>query len=469
MPYLSPFSHRYGSEEMRRIWSEAAKRRLWRQVWFAVAEAQTKAGLVTASQLEDIQKNIENIDLARSEEIEEEIGHDLMAELRVFSEQCQKGGSILHWGLTSADVQDNAEVLRQRLSLNLLRKGLRDLLLQFADFIEAHSQLTIMGYTHLQPAEPTTLGYRMSLYASDFLDRYDGLARLHQNLRGKGIRGPVGTSAPFIEMLEGTKFTANELEEKVMASLGLTPFPVTAQIYPRIQDFSLVAELAALAGTFHKFGMDLRVMQSPGLGDLSEPFSTTQVGSSAMPFKRNPVKAEKLCSLARLVASGLPVAWDNAANNLLERTLDDSANRRRLLPESFLACEEMLSTTIVIIQGLVVDEHAIQEQLERYGSFASIERVLTALVKAGADRQEMHEHLRQQSMRAWDAVRDGKDNPLTETLASDTVLLKHLQPAVIRTLLDTTTYTGLAAQKSMETAGRIKARFANQQTEDLNS
>ncbi len=444
---------------MRILWSETAKRRVWRQVWLTVAEAQSSAGLVTPEQVENIRANVENVDLVRAGEIEEEIGHDLMAELKVFTEQCAVGGSILHWGLTSADVQDNGDILRQRTSITMLAVRLRELLEIFAMTIEKTSDNVIMGYTHLQPAEPTTLGFRLSMYAGDLLDRYDALIRLRHNLRAKGVRGPVGTSAALIEMLEDSEFTVEELENQIMESLGLSAHPVSGQIYPRIQDFTLIAELAALAGSLYKFGIDLRIMQSPGLGDLAEPFNASQVGSSAMPFKKNPVNAEKICSLARLVAAGLPVAWENAANNLLERTLDDSANRRRLIPESFLACDEMLLTAVKIMSGLEIDENASHKQLEKYGTFASVERVLTALVKAGAERQVMHEHLRQQSMRAWDSVKSGNANPLVETLASDTTILKYLQPAAVRGLLDTSTYVGLAPERARNTAARIRARF----------
>ena len=280
---------------MRILWSETAKRRVWRRVWLTVAEAQSSAGLATSEQIKDIRANVENIDLVRAAEIEGEIGHDLMAELKVYTEQCAVGGSILHWGLTSADVQDNADILRQRTSIAILTLKIKELLQVFAATIEKTSDNVIMGYTHLQPAEPTTLGYRLSMYAEDLLGCYDALIRLRHNLRAKGVRGPVGTSAAFVEILANSDVTAEELEIQVMESLGLCAYPVSGQIYTRIQDFTLIAELSALSGSLSKFGFDLRMMQSPGLGDIAEPFSASQVGSSAMPFKKNPVNAEKIC------------------------------------------------------------------------------------------------------------------------------------------------------------------------------
>jgi len=292
MSYQSPFSIRYGSAEMRALWSEESKRRAWRRVWLTVAEAQAAAGLVTPEQVDDIRSHAGRIDLARAAEIEAEIGHDLMAELQAFAEQCPIGGGVLHWGLTSADVEDNADVVRQRAALALLLAQLRDLLLAFADQMEATADVPVLGYTHLQPAEPTTFGYRLAGYAQDLLAHFQSLARLRVDLRGKGIKGAVGTGAPFTEMLLGTAVTAEMLEATVLEALGIGAFAVTGQTYPRIQDFSLLSRLAGLAGSLHKFALDLRVMQSPGVGQAREPFGEKQVGSSAMPFKRNPVKSE---------------------------------------------------------------------------------------------------------------------------------------------------------------------------------
>jgi len=308
--YESPFSHRYGSDEMRRLWSEGAKRRAWRRVWLAVAKAQAAAGLITPEQIDEIRAHAEQIDLERARQIEAEIGHDLMAELRTFAEQCPSGGGVLHWGLTSADVQDNADVLRQKASLTLLLDRLRRVLLALA-------------------------------YAQDLWDHFERLLQLRNALRGKGIRGAVGTAGPFTEMLAASDVSPETLEATAMQALGIEAHAITSQTYPRVQDFTLLAGLAGLAASLHKFAFDLRLMQSPGFRAAREPFGARQVGSSAMPFKRNPVKAEKICSLAREVAAMTHTAWENAASNLLERTLDDSASRRTILPEAFLACDEM--------------------------------------------------------------------------------------------------------------------------------
>jgi adenylosuccinate lyase len=316
-----------------------------------------------------------------------------------------------------------------------------------------------MGYTHLQPAEPTTLGYRLSTYAQDLMLHFDLLARLRLELRGKGVKGSVGTYAPFTEMLEDSPVSAETLEATVMHSLGLDSFPITGQTYPRVQDYLLLSALGGLACSLHKFAFDLRLLQSPGFSTVREPFGEGQVGSSAMPFKRNPIKAEKICSLARLVAAGVDVAWQNAAVSLLERTLDDSANRRSLIPEAFLACDEMLRTAIEVVQGLDVDRESSAGWIKVYGPFAATERILTALVQAGADRQAMHERLRQHSLQAWEGLRQAGVNTLADRVAGDTTILRYLQPSRVRELMDISTYTGLASARSHEFAAQIRERF----------
>jgi adenylosuccinate lyase len=460
MRYQSPFSNRYGSDEMCILWSEITKRRAWRKVWITVAEVQAAANLVTPEQIDDIKSHALDIDLVRAAEIEAEVGHDLVAELNTFAEQCPHGGAILHWGLTSADVEDNADIVRQKAALAILLKRLRDLLLQFAERIEGTANSPVLGYTHLQPAVPTTLGYRLSSYAQDLLLHFDTLARRRVSLRGKGIKGAVGTAAPFFEMLADSPVTHATLEATVMQALGIEAFPITNQTYPRIQDYQLLSDLAGLAASLHKFAFDLRLMQSPGFRTASEPFSKRQVGSSAMPFKRNPVKAENICSLARMVVSGVQTAWHNAAVNLLERTLDDKGNRRALVPEVFLACDHMLQSAIEIVRDMEVDRPACEHELETYGPFVAVERVLTALVQSGADRQEMHDRLRQHSMTAWETIKEGNPNPLPDQLAGDTTLLHYLQPARIRDLLDARSYLGLAPERASAIASQILKRFS---------
>jgi adenylosuccinate lyase len=440
--YLSPFTWRYGSQEMRRIWSEEHKRRLWRRIWVALAEVQHEAGLVMAEQLADLRAHEDQVDVARAHEIEAEIRHDLMAEVRAFAEQCPMGGGIIHLGATSTDVEDNADVLRLRESLILIREKLTALLRAFAAQIEQHKDRPCMGYTHLQPAEPTTLGYRLCQYAQELLIDLQNLDGLLKDLKGKGFKGAVGTSASYARLLQGSSLTSQELERRVMERLGLEAFPVTTQTYPRKQDWLVLNILASVAQSLHKFAFDLRVLQAPPFGELSEPFRASQVGSSAMPFKRNPIVAERICSLARYMAALPPVAWHNAADSLLERTLDDSANRRLILPQALLAVDTMLGLAQRIVEGLVVGEEAIARNLAIYGPFAATEALLMELVKAGADRQALHEVIRQHAMASWEAIQRGEENPLMERLRVDETVLSYLGAEEVDALLNVSGYVG---------------------------
>jgi len=456
--YQSPFSWRYSSDEMRALWSEVEKRRLWRRIWIALAEAQSEAGLVTPEQVADLKAHAEEINLARAQEIEAEIRHDLMAEVKTYAEQCPIGGRIIHLGATSMDVSDNADALRQRAALDIILVRLGDLLDGFADQIERWANVPAIGWTHLQPAEPTTVGYRLAAYAQDLLEDYYDLERIRGRLRGKGIKGAVGTAASYGELLEGTGMTPAELEQRVMVKLGLEAFPIASQTYPRRQDYNLINGLAALAATLYRFAFDLRLLQSPAFGEWSEPFSDKQVGSSAMPFKRNPISAENIDSLGRYIAVLPRIAWDNAAHSLLERTLDDSANRRIFIPEAFLGVDEMLRTATRLITGLTVDERATAQNMTQYGVFAAAERVMMTAARAGADRQELHEIIRQHSMTAWDAIRSGKPNPLIDALATDSYLTTYLRADQIRALMDASGYLGSAPQRALELAKSLRVR-----------
>jgi len=452
--YLSPFTWRYGSAEMRFLWSEAHKRLLWRKIWVALAQAEADFHLVTPEQVQSLQAHSQDINVERALEIEAEIHHDLMAELKAFAEQAPDAGRILHLGATSADIEDNADVLRTRAALDLTLERLSGLLLDCCAQIERLANMPIMAFTHLQPAEPSTLGYRLAVYAQDLYLDWQRLTELRGGLRAKGMRGAVGTGASYAELLGADQLPA--FERRVSDLLGLSFFTVVTQVYPRKQDYQVVSGLAGLGASLYKFAFDLRFLQSPPVGELSEPFGKLQVGSSAMPFKRNPINSEKIDSLARQLALLPRLAWDNAAHSLLERTLDDSANRRTLLPEAFLIADELLLTARRIFTGLVIDEAAIQRNLEAYGPFAGIERALMRLVMAGADRQEMHESLRGHALTAWERLRKGEANPLIEIIAADEQLLKYLPAVELRRLMDIARYVGDAPQRALQLAQEIQ-------------
>jgi adenylosuccinate lyase len=451
--YLSPFSWRYASIEMRRLWSESNKRATWRQIWVALAQVQSEFGLVRPDQVAELQGAAGNIDIGRALEIEAEIHHDLMAEVRAFAEQCPTAGGIIHLGATSMDIEDNADALRLRQAMDLLLEKLSALLSAFSGQISQYAATPIMAFTHLQPAEPSTLGYRLSLYAQDLIEDMQEMRRIRSTLRGKGFKGAVGTAASYIELVGELNYPL--FEERLSSLLDLPFFPISSQTYPRRQDYIILSTLAGLGGSLYKFAFDLRLLQSPVIGEWSEPFGEHQVGSSAMPFKRNPINAEKIDSLARALAAMPQIAWHNAAHSLLERTLDDSANRRSLLPEAFLICDELLRTAIKLVRGLKINQAAIQRNLAVYAPFASTERLLMALVKAGADRQKMHEQLRDHAMLAWQAVQQGQPNPLTAKIMEDSTFQGYLSTDQIRSILQVEGYTGIATERALDTVDRI--------------
>ncbi|PWH14931.1 MAG: adenylosuccinate lyase [Anaerolineae bacterium] len=452
--YQSPFSWRYGSPAMRQVWSERRKRLLWRTIWVALAEVQTEYGLVAPEQVADLRAHVEEINIPRALEIEAEIHHDLMAEVRVFAEQATIGGGIIHFGATSMDIEDNADALRLRESLDLTLKNLCDLLLALQRHLLEQADTPLIAFTHIQPAEPSTLGYRLAQYAQDLLDDYETLRNVRSQIRGKGFKGAVGTSASYAELLGAEQAAA--FEQKLSEKLDLPFYAVATQTYPRKQDYTILAALAGLAQSLYKLAFDLRLLQSPPIGELAEPFGSKQVGSSAMPFKRNPIRAEKVDSLGRYLAQLPRIAWDNAAHSLLERTLDDSANRRIILPEAFLAADEMLHTMLGIVRGLQINHAALQRNLEIYGPFAATERVLMATVRAGASRQDMHEVIRAHSMQAWQAIRAGEPNPLIQQLAQEPEILKYISAEQVQKQMDYTQHVGNAPQKAREMAQTIE-------------
>lgn len=430
---------------------------MWRRMWLELARAQSRAKLVTDEELADLRRYVDAVDIPAAAAIEKEIHHDLMAELRVYASQAKLGGGKLHLGATSMDIEDNVETARMRLALSMLCAGLRTLLDAFAAQIEKYADLPCMAYTHLQAAEPTTLGYRMSLWAHDIYLDYENLKCLAAWLPGKGLRGAVGTSASYAALLEGSGVTLEQVERDVLSAFGLTASMITGQTYSRRLDYVVVSSVAAFAASASKFAFDVRVLASSPFGEVGEPFGPKQVGSSAMPFKRNPILSERICSLARLVSANASVMWQNAADNLLERTLDDSANRRSVIAETFLAADELVTLAHKVVSGLRVDTARIAANLEKFGPFAATEAVLMAAARHGADRQALHERLRELSMRAWEALEKSEKNPLPEMIAADAELAKHIKPVQLRALMRPASHIGLAAERARAFAAKVRA------------
>ena len=380
----------------------------------------------------------------------------MVAAIKEFAEKAKIGGGKIHLGATSMDISDNADTLKIKESLLIIEKKLELILVIFCKLITKYADFPCIGYTHLQPAEPTTVGYRLAFYAQDLLNNLTQIKSTLDTLRGKGFKGAVGTSASYQMLFKGKKITADKFDQEVMKKLGLKPVLISSQIYPRQSDFMVLNTLAGLGSSLAKFAGDLRILQSPNFGEWSEPFSDKQVGSSAMPFKRNPINCENICSLARYIAALPNVALENATLSYLERTLDDSANRRIILAEGFLATDQILITAEKIITGLVINEKRITYNLNLYAPFAATEAILMATVKKGADRQKMHEVLRDISMVAWQKIQAGEPNPMIELLINSNNIKKYLKKNEMNKLLDVRNHIGDAPERAIKLVKLIK-------------
>lgn len=454
--YLSPFTWRYASDDMRYLFSELHKYELWRKIWVALAEGQNKAGLISKAELDDLKKHEKDINIERILEIEKETKHDVVAAIHEFAEHAKIGAGKIHLGATSMDITDNADMLKIMEALGMIEKRILALLSEFCALIEKYAAFPCLGYTHLQPAEPTTVGYRLAFYAEDLLINLEALRSTLKVIKGKGIKGAVGTAVSYKSLLKDKKNTASGLEKEVMKNLGIDPVLISNQTYTRQFDFIVLNTLTAITSSLAKFANDLRILQSPMFGEWSEPFGKKQVGSSAMPFKKNPINSENICSLARYVAKLPSIALENHTLSHLERTLDDSANRRIILADSFLATDQILITAEKITRGLVINENRITYNLNLYAPFAATETLLMEIVKRGGNRQEMHEALRNISMTAWAAIQEGKPNPMEELLVNNPQIKKYLHRDEIIKLMDIKNYLGDAPERARKLVKLIK-------------
>ncbi|OGK15688.1 adenylosuccinate lyase [Candidatus Roizmanbacteria bacterium RIFCSPLOWO2_02_FULL_37_19] len=453
--YQSVFSWRYGSKEMRRIFSEKNKYKIWRKIWIALAEVQHKEGLVSASELKDLKSHQDEIDIERILEIEKETKHDVVAAIKEFAEKAKIGGGKIHLGATSMDIVDNADSYRIRQALGLIRHNLITLLEHFAQKIDTYSKLPTIGYTHLQPAEPTTVGYRLSLYAQDLLIDLELLDYVLKTIKAKGMKGAVGTSASYKTLTKNLSI----FEKTVMEKLELEPSVISNQVYTRKYDFLALSVLASISSSLSKYAADLRILQSAQFGEWSEPFGKKQVGSSSMPYKKNPLTAENICSLGRLISQMTTIALENASHSYLERTLDDSANKRVIFPDAFLATDEMMMKADKIIVGLVVNKERISYNLKQYAPFLATEKIILETVRKGADRQEMHEELRVISMKAWEEVQIGKQNPMKFLLMKNKNILQYIEKDEIEQFLHVENHIGDAPERAQQLIKMIRAKI----------
>ncbi len=418
-PPQNPLHERYASREMAAVFSERNRYGHWRRVWIALAEAEMELGLpIAGGQIAALREAAGEIDFDRVAEIERETRHDVVAHLRHFAEQAPEAGGILHLGATSAFVTDNTDVLLIREALQLVELRLATVISELAAFAEKTAAVPTLAYTHLQPAQLTTVGKRACLWLQDFLDDLEEVRHRLRKLRCRGAKGTTGTQASYLELFDGDHGKVVELDRLVSAKLGFTErYPITGQTYPRKQDSKVLAALAGIAESAHKLGTDLRLLQ--GFGELAEGFGTKQVGSSAMPYKRNPIRSERMCALARRLLTDSLNGPLTASTQWLERSLDDSANRRLVLPDSFLTADAVLTVAAHLASGLTVREEAIAARVRRELPFMVVENLMMEATARGGDRQQLHERLRGLSLEAHQAVARGEENPLFDRLAAE--------------------------------------------------
>lgn len=447
--YRSPLGTRYASPAMQRLWGEPHRIGLWRRVWLALAESQRELGLdIPEAALAEMRAHLDDADLAQAAEYERRLRHDVMAHIHHFGNQAPAARPVIHLGATSAFVTDNADVLVLRAGLGLLLGRVLGLLKKLERFAQTHRAQPCLAYTHFQPAQLTTVGKRATLWMQDFaLDVEELLHRL-EALRLLGCKGTTGTQASFLELFKGDHGRVRELERRIASRLGMPRvIPVSGQTYSRKGDSAVLDVLSGIAQSAAKMATDLRLLQHEG--ELLEPFEKDQVGSSAMAYKRNPMRAERICGLARFVISLQANTAHTAATQWLERSLDDSANRRLTLPEAFLATDALLLLADNIAGGLEVREAVIRRHVEEQMPFMATERWIMLGVEAGGDRQALHEVIRLNSLETADAVSRGEPNRLLERLAADHTFAR-IPAGRLSAELDPARYTGRSAEQVTE-------------------
>ena len=437
--YISPFSTRYASDEMQYTFSDDNKFRTWRRLWIALAKAEQKQGLdITDEQIAELEAHKDDINYEEATAREKLVRHDVMSHVYAYGLQCPKAKGIIHLGATSCYVGDNTDVIIMREGLQLVRKKLIGVLANLADFAEQYKDMPCLAYTHCQPAQLTTVGKRATLWMNEFYMDLQEIDHQISQLALRGVKGTTGTQASFLELFAGDQEKVRQLDRKIAVEMGFGPDqvqPVTGQTYSRKVDAAILATLSGIAQSAHKFATDLRLLCH--MKEIEEPFEKHQVGSSAMPYKRNPMRSERICALARYVMADSLNPAMTASVQWFERTLDDSANKRISVSEAFLAVDAILNLYENVASNLVVHEKVIAKHIQEELPFMATENILMDAVKAGGDRQALHERIRTHSLAAGSRVKDeGKDNDLLERIAADPAfgltreqILRHLDPA----------------------------------------
>lgn len=459
--YLSPFTKRYGSPKMRGLWSEIKAYADDRKTWSALASAQAYYGIVSSEELADIKSKAgpEFIDPDRIRDIDRRIHHNLMAEVEHYAEQCLIGGKKIHYGGTSMDIEDNEDIIRMREASDIIITRIVNTLDSFAPHIKEYKKQPAVAWTHLQPAGYTTVGYRLANRAQGIVKGLVFLEFVKKNfLLGKGMKGIVGTSSAYQTMLKD-KGKAYDMEKMVLDELNLDAFLLTTQVYPRYVDYAILSALALLASESHKFALDLRLFSSPVIGEMYKKPKEGKVGSSHAPWKiYNPTEAERIDSLARYVAVLPQIAWMNAAGDIFERTLDDSANRRVILPESFLATDQIFIEYDNILRNLGVRIPAIEKHIKDFGTFLNVENLMIEAVNNGANRQEIHKAIGENIPPAYEALLATGKNPLSELLTRDERITRYVPADKIENILSDETIVKEQLGDSVERTGKFMKR-----------
>ena len=444
--YHHPLGERYASREMQAIFAPANRYGTWRRLWLALAAAQHELGLSIPQQaLDEMRSGLDEIDLSKAAEYEQRFRHDVMAHIHLFGDVAPAARGIIHLGATSAFIGDNTDLILHREALSLIRDRLIRCIARLADFAADHRDLPTLGFTHFQPAQPTTVGKRATLWLQDFLLDIEEIDFRLEKLRFRGVRGTTGTQASFLELFEGDHEKVDALDEAVAQRMGFGErYGVTGQTYTRKADAQILGTLANVASSASKMGHDLRLLAH--LREVEEPFEEEQIGSSAMPYKRNPMRAERICAMARHVMVLAQDPLFTAATQWLERTLDDSANRRLSIPDSFLALDGILVLVENVSSGLVVNPQVIRRNLEEHLPFMASETILMHASSAGGDRQELHERIRRHSMAAADRMKvEGSPADLLERIADDDAFGMSLEQ--LGELTDPARFVGRAPQQ----------------------
>ena len=464
--YVSPLSERYASREMQYIFSPDMKFRTWRKLWIALAETEKELGLnITQEQIDELKAHAEDINYDVAKERERQVRHDVMSHVYAYGVQCPKAKGIIHLGATSCYVGDNTDIIVMTEALKLVRKKLVNVIAKLSEFADKYKAQPTLAFTHFQPAQPTTVGKRATLWTQEFLLDLEDLEYVLSTMKLLGSKGTTGTQASFLELFDGDQETIDKIDPMIAEKMGFKEcYPVSGQTYSRKVDTRVLNVLAGIAASAHKMSNDIRLLQH--LKEVEEPFEKSQIGSSAMAYKRNPMRSERIASLSRYVMVDAMNQAITSATQWFERTLDDSANKRLSIPEGFLAIDGILDLCLNVVDGLVVYPKVIEKRLMSELPFMATENIMMDVVKAGGDRQELHERIRELSMEAGRNVKaEGLENNLLELIATDPAFNLSLEE--LKKAMEPSRYVGRAKEQTEAFVSKVVAPLLEERKELL--